>query len=110
MISVTIKRFTRIFCIVALTCFLSGCIYWLRAYQTYLQMGEFDRYFSTVTTDEFTLLFKEPILYSKDFVSLSKLYPSEDFPTHEGEDGGTGSIKLTLPINGLFLKLNFILN
>jgi hypothetical protein len=84
MTTVTIKRFSRILCVLALACFLSGCIYWIRAYQTYLQMGEFDRYFCTVTTDEFTLLFKDPILYSKDFVSLSKLYPSEDFPTSEG--------------------------
>lgn len=63
---------------------LSGCIYWIRAYQTYLQMGEFDRYFTTVTTDEFTLQFKEPIMYSKDFVSLSRLYASDDIPTTEG--------------------------
>jgi hypothetical protein len=47
-------------------------------------MDEFDRYFTIVTTDEFTLQFKEPILYSKDFVSLSRLYASEDDPTLEG--------------------------
>lgn len=63
---------------------LSGCIYWIRAYQTYLQMDEFDRYFTTVTTDDFTLNFKEPILYSQDFVSLSKLHASEDIPTEQG--------------------------
>jgi len=80
----TIKRFFRGLCLLVLAGSLSGCIYWIRAYQTYLQMDEFDRYFSTVTTDEFTLQFKEPILYSKDFVSLSKLYASEDAPTLEG--------------------------
>lgn len=84
MINTKFKRFFRVICLLILACSLTGCIYWIRAYQTYLQMGEFDRYFSTVTTDEFTLLFKEPILYSKDFVSLSKLHPSEDFPTLEG--------------------------
>ncbi|MDD1627727.1 MAG: hypothetical protein LUQ26_09695 [Methylococcaceae bacterium] len=80
----TIKHFFRILCLLVLTCSLSGCIYWIRAYQTYLQMDEFDRYFTIVTTDEFTLQFKEPILYSKDFVSLSRLYASEDDPTLEG--------------------------
>lgn len=63
---------------------LTGCVYWLRAFQVYQQMDEFDKYFSIVVTDEFTLKFKEPILYNKDFVSLSKLYPSDDSPTTEG--------------------------
>ena len=80
----TFKRFFRVFCLLVLAGSLSGCIYWIRAYQTYLQMSEFDRYFKTVSTDEFTLLFKEPILFSKDFVSLSRLHPSEDDPTLEG--------------------------
>lgn len=80
----TIKRFFRVLCLLIMAGSLSGCIYWIRAYQTYLQMSEFDRYFNTVTTDEFTLQFKEPILYSKDFVSLSRLYPSEDLPTLDG--------------------------
>ncbi|MDD5460477.1 MAG: hypothetical protein PHG00_02410 [Methylococcales bacterium] len=77
-------RMLRIICLLALTSMLSGCIYWIRAYQTYLQMDEFDRYFAVATSDEFTLQFKEPILYSKDFVSLSKLYSSEDTPTEQG--------------------------
>ena len=80
----TIKRVLRVICLLVLAGSLSGCIYWIRAYQTYLQMGEFDRYFKTVSSDEFTLQFKEPILYSKDFVSLSKLYASQDIPTTEG--------------------------
>ena len=79
-----IKRGLRIICLLALAGSLSGCIYWIRAYQTYLQMDEFDRYFAVVTSDEFTLQFKEPILYSKDFVSLSKLYSSQDTPTEQG--------------------------
>ncbi|MDD5268172.1 MAG: hypothetical protein PHO08_13755 [Methylococcales bacterium] len=80
----TFKRFFRVLCLLAMAGSLSGCIYWIRAYQTYLQMSEFDRYFNTVTTDEFTLQFKEPILFSKDFVSLSKLHASEDDLTLEG--------------------------
>jgi hypothetical protein len=79
-----IKRVLRVICLLILAGSLSGCIYWIRAYQTYLQMGEFDRYFKTFSSDEFTLQFKEPILYSKDFVSLSKLYASQDIPTTEG--------------------------
>jgi hypothetical protein len=79
-----IRRFFRVVCLLIAASLLSGCIYWIRAYQTYLQMDEFDRYFNTVTSDEFTLQFKEPILYSKDFVSLSRLYASQDDPTPEG--------------------------
>ena len=80
----SIKRVLRVICLLLLAGSLSGCMYWIRAYQTYLQMGEFDRYFTVVSADEFTLQFKEPILYSKDFVSLSRLYASEDIPTPEG--------------------------
>jgi len=79
-----IHRHLRIFGLLILLVSLTGCAYWLRAYQTYLQMGEFDRYFNIVVTDAFTLEFKEPILYSKDFVSLSKLYASEDDLTPTG--------------------------
>jgi hypothetical protein len=63
---------------------LTGCVYWLRAFQVYQQMDEFDKNFSIVVTDEFTLQFKEPIMYSKDFVSLSKLQPSDDLATADG--------------------------
>lgn len=63
---------------------LSGCLHWVRAYQTYLQMNEFDRYFSIAVADDFTLQFKEPTLYSQDFVDLARLYPTDDTPTAEG--------------------------
>jgi hypothetical protein len=79
-----IKRSLRIVFLLALAGSLSGCMYWIRAYQVYLQMDEFDRHFSVVANDEFTLHFKEPILYSQDFVSLSKLYASQDDPTTDG--------------------------
>jgi hypothetical protein len=79
-----IKRSLRVIFLLILAGSLSGCIYWIRAYQVYLQMDEFDRHFSVESSDEFTLHFKDPILYSKDFVSLSKLYASQDDPTPEG--------------------------
>lgn len=79
-----IKRSLRIVFLLVLAGSLSGCMYWIRAYQVYLQMDEFDRHFSVVSNNEFTLHFKDPILYSKDFVSLSKLYASQDDPTPEG--------------------------
>lgn len=79
-----ISRSLRVVLLLVLTATLSGCMYWIRAYQVYLQMSEFDRHFSVATTDEFTLYFKDPILFSKDFVSLSKLYASQDDPTAEG--------------------------
>lgn len=79
-----IERYLRITCIVTLAGLLSGCIYWLRAYQTYLQMDEFDRYFSIAVSDDFTLQFKKPILYSKDFISLARLQPSLKYPSMDG--------------------------
>ncbi|MGZ8192703.1 MAG: hypothetical protein ACXWTW_04080, partial [Methylobacter sp.] len=79
-----IKRSLRIVFLLALTGLLSGCMYWIRAYQVYLQMDEFDRHFSVAANDEFTLRFKDPILFSQDFVSLSKLYASQDDPTADG--------------------------
>ncbi len=70
--------------ILMLALMLTGCVYWLRAFQVYQQMNDFDKHFAIVVTDEFTLQFKDPILYSKDFVSLSRLYPSDDSPTPDG--------------------------
>ena len=79
-----LNRLLRIFFLLTLACLLSGCIYWLRAYQTYLQMDEFDRYFAVTVTDDFTLQFKKPILYSEDFISLAKLQPSSKIPAMDG--------------------------
>ncbi|MDP2902493.1 MAG: hypothetical protein Q8N96_05240 [Methylovulum sp.] len=84
MIPAFINRGLRILCLLILAASLTGCLYWLRAYQTYLQMNEFDRYFTVAVTDDFTLQFKEPILYNYDFISLSKLYPSDDTPISTG--------------------------
>jgi hypothetical protein len=78
------RRGLRLLGLLTLTASLTGCLYWLRAYQTYLQLDEFDRYFNVVVADDFTLQFKDPTLYSEDFVALSKLYPSEDNRTQSG--------------------------
>lgn len=64
---------------------LSACVYWMRAYQVYLQMSEFDRYFNTVVNQDFNLHFKEPIMLSEDFVSLSKLHASEETTQADGK-------------------------
>ena len=56
----------------------------MRAYQTYLQMNEFDRNFSIIAKDDFTVHFKNPKLLSEDFVSLAKLHASsEEFNADE---------------------------
>lgn len=78
------KTFRMIFLIV-LAGTLTGCAYWWRAYQTYQQMGEFDKYFSVAAADDFTLQFKEPVMLSEDFVSLARLRPTEETPTPEGK-------------------------
>jgi len=66
----------RWFFLLLLVSTLTGCFDWIRAYQTYLQMDEFDENFSITVADEFNIYFKDPILYSDDFISLSKLQPS----------------------------------
>lgn len=80
------KSKLRLIGLLIVTLSLSGCMYWVRAYQTYLQMDDFDQHFSFSVTpaDDFMLHFKEPILFSEDFVSLSKLYASEDTVTEDG--------------------------
>lgn len=72
------RQFFRLALALALTLALSGCIYWWRAYQTYVQMSEFDRYFKVESGDDFTLHFKEGVMLSEDFVSLARLRPTEE--------------------------------
>jgi hypothetical protein len=108
-----IERSLRIVFLLVVMGSLSGCMYWVRAYQVYLQMDDFDRHFSVVANDEFTLLFKNPILYSKDFVSLSRLYASQDDPTAEGRRWRywfrkvDGNNKLIHPEVKFYSDLNF---
>ena len=78
-------RFFRWFLLLCLLSTLTGCFYWIRAYQTYLQMEEFDQNFAITVEDDFSVLFKDPILYSNDFISLSKLQPSEIITQESGE-------------------------
>jgi len=64
---------------------LTGCFEWFRAYQTYLQLEDFDDHFATVSGNEFNLLFKHPTLYDEDLIALSKLYPSQITPLDHGQ-------------------------
>ena len=75
-------RLLLIFCLLTT---LSGCFYWWRAYQTYLQMDEFDENFAISVNDNFTVHFKDPILLSEDFVNLAKFRPSAEENTHFGK-------------------------
>lgn len=63
---------------------LTGCLHWWRAFQTYRQLDQFDRNFQVANSDDFTLHFKNPIMYSNDFVLLSGLRPSYSDPLGEG--------------------------
>ena len=64
---------------------MTGCLYWLRAFQTYQQMSEFDRYFTIISKDDFTVHFKQPKMFSEDFVSLAKLHASHEELTADGK-------------------------
>lgn len=79
-----ISRFLRLLLIFGLLSTMTGCLYWMRAYQTYLQMNEFDRYFAIISKDDFTVHFKEPKLFSEDFVSLAKLHASREERSADG--------------------------
>jgi hypothetical protein len=70
-----INRYARLLGLMLICSLLTGCVYW-RLYQTKLQMEEFDRYFAIEVNDHFIWHFKDPLLYSDDFVELSKLQPT----------------------------------
>jgi hypothetical protein len=78
-------KFFKLTCVALVAMMLTGCAYWWRAYQTYQQMSEFDKYFAVQVTDDFTLQFKEPIMLSEDFNSLSRLRATEEKPTQDGK-------------------------
>ncbi len=63
---------------------LTGCLYWVRAFQTYLQLKEFDQHFVVDDYKKFVVHFNQPILYSDDLVSLAKLQPSSKKVTVNG--------------------------
>lgn len=70
------SRYGRLLTLLLLTISLTGCIDWIRAYQTYLQLDEFDKNFVIQDDKVFAVHFNHPILYNYDLVSLSKLQPS----------------------------------
>lgn len=84
-ISKKMVKFGRRILIIFLISTLTGCFYWVRAYQTYLQMDEFDKHFTITAGNEFQLNFNDPKLYNDDFVSLSKLQPSDKSTIETGE-------------------------
>ncbi len=59
--------------IVILSLMLTGCIYWLRAFQVYQQMSDFDKNFAIVVTDEFTLQFNPKLSFTQTFISIKKV-------------------------------------
>jgi hypothetical protein len=78
------RRSRRLLTILLLTLLLTGCMYWIRAYQTYLQLDDFDKNFLVQDKGQFALHFNHPILYNYDLVSLSKLQPSSKIPLSNG--------------------------
>lgn len=80
-----LNRLLRSLLIFGLLTTMTGCLEWIRAYQTYLQMDEFDRYFAVTSKDDFTVHFKEPKLFSEDFVALAKLHASSEEATADGK-------------------------
>ena len=80
-----LNRFFRLFLAFVLLSSMTGCLHWLHAYQTYLQMDEFDRYFAVTSKEDFTVHFKKPKLFSEDFVSLAKLHASTEEKTADGK-------------------------
>lgn len=70
------KRFYRYLFFFLLLSTLTACFPWIRVYQTYLQMDDFDAHFIISTDNQFSVRFKDPILFSEDFVILSKVQPS----------------------------------
>lgn len=71
--------------ILSLLISLTGCFYWWRVYQTYLQLRDFDKHFSIRVAEDFTVYFKQPALLTEDFVNLAKLRASEEVKTPSGE-------------------------
>lgn len=79
------KRYLRFCLAFFLLLSQTACVHWWHAYQTYLQMDEFDRYFAVTAKEDFTVHFKEPKLLSEDFVSLAKLHASSEETTPTGK-------------------------
>lgn len=72
------QRTLRLGLIFLLLLSMTGCLEWVHAWQTYLQMRHFDEYFVSEAKDEFKIHFKNPKLLTDDFVALAKLRPSSE--------------------------------
>ncbi len=77
------KSIKWLFIFVAL-CSLTGCLHWMRAFQVYLQLDDFDKNFTIDDQNKFVLYFNAPKLYSSDLLALSKLQPSHKKITLNG--------------------------
>ncbi|MDT8407698.1 MAG: hypothetical protein RQ715_10650 [Methylococcales bacterium] len=64
---------------------LTGCMAWLRAYQVYLQLDDFEQHFVIENQLGFAINFKHPVMYDQDFIDLSGLHPSQRIPQALGE-------------------------
>lgn len=71
--------------LLALVMSLGGCFAWFRAYQTYLQLGEFDHHFTTTSGKQFSIHFKDPLLFNSDITTLAKVPPSTKIQQANGE-------------------------
>jgi len=73
----------RVFIVIVLVFSLAGCV-WLRLLALKYQLEKFDENFATEVSDHFTLVFKNPVLLSGDFVELAHLLPTSRERTPEG--------------------------
>ena len=73
----------RVFIVIVLVFSLAGCV-WLRLLSLKYQLEKFDENFVTEVSDHFTLVFKNPVLLSGDFVALAHLQPTSREQTAEG--------------------------
>lgn len=80
-----LNRYLRLLLVFGMLGSLTGCLEWLHAFQTYQQMDEFDRYFAINVKDDFTVHFKQPKLFSEDFVALAKLHASSEEKIADGK-------------------------
>lgn len=101
------KRLFRLVSILLMSTLLTGCLHWIRAYQTYRQMDEFDRNFGIEVTDNFTIHFNDPIMYSQDFVSLSKLHPSYSIDSGVGKSWRYNFDKVDKELHQIKPSVNF---
>jgi len=75
--------FLRALILLLLLCSLASCVY-LRLLEVKNQLAHFDENFRVGVTDHFTLHFLHPVLFSDDFIELSKLRPSRVEPLPNG--------------------------